>query len=268
MINHQSTSSHCFGLKGARIKRKLSNSEPIFAFGLVFPYPMIAESLCGLHGDVFVLDMEHCPWTIKDVANMLAATSGSRTAVVARPANADKAQIQLLLDLGVDGIMVAHVDDLETARAAIDAAKYPPIGKRGVGPTRAGAYLRDQVGYIEQANDSVMLWLQVEKVIPDEELEQMLRLRGVDALMLGPADMASSMGHLTAWDHVDVTRAIDKTLEVARRVNIPFGVPGQLNTQARGQLINFISCDVTALQAGFEDAMNKYIASYQVNTSQ
>jgi len=231
------------------VKAKLARGEPIVAVGLWYPYPLIGEMLARENVDVFVLDMEHGPWDTARVMQLLSATAASPTAIVARPGTLDQSQVQLLFDLGIDGIMVGHCDNLATTRRAVALSKYAPLGNRGVGPTRTGAWLRDMHEYLRRANDSTLLWAQVEQRVPETELEQMLTLPGVDALMIGQCDFASSMGHLTDWDHPDVVKAIDRTVAVARRLGKPFGVPGK---KWKGQTIHLLASDIGAMQKGLQ----------------
>ncbi len=241
--------SPLFGLKGARIKAKLARREPVFGVGLWFTCALVAEMLSREPLDFLVLDMEHGPWDTASVMDLLAATAASPVAIVARPGTLDQSQIQLLFDIGVDGLMTAHCDSLAAARRAVALSKYAPLGQRGVGPTRTGAYLRDMHAYLRQANDATLLWLQVEQTVPEPELRRMLRLPGVDALMIGQCDMASSLGHLTNWDHPSVRRLIERTVGVARRLGKPFGAPG---SRWPGQLINLITSDIGAMQKGLQ----------------
>jgi len=142
MKKNMKNQSQLFGLKGAAVKAQLARHEPVLGVGLWFPCALVAEMLSREKLDFLVLDMEHGPWDTASIIQLLAATAASPTAIVIRPGTLDQGQVQLLFDLGVDGIMVGHCDNLETARRAVALSKYRPLGLRGVGPTRTGAYLR------------------------------------------------------------------------------------------------------------------------------
>ena len=250
MLNKKCESS----LKGKGLKQKLSRKEPVRVVGLWFAYPLVAEMMSHMDIDAMFIDMEHAPWDIATITATLSATAASGVAVIARPRTLDDHQAQLLLDLGVDGIAVAHCDDLATAHKAVASTRYPPLGQRGIGPTRTGAYLNDMYGYLKQANDATALWLQVESRVPKDELIEMLTLRGVDGLLLGPADLATSMGHIDQWDHPDVIDTIAQTVDIARQLDVPFGVPGMKHDQWDDQLIHLFASDIGALQLGMEQA--------------
>src|SRR5688500_9736301 len=112
-------SNKLYGLKGARIKAKLARKEPIYCAGMWFAYPLVCEMAAELGLDALVLDMEHGPWDTASIAGVLAATSGSETAIVIRPGGIEPTNLQMLLDLGVDGVMLAHCNDIATARRAV-----------------------------------------------------------------------------------------------------------------------------------------------------
>jgi 4-hydroxy-2-oxoheptanedioate aldolase len=205
--------------------------------------------------DVLMLDLEHGPWDTASVVQLLSATAASPVAIVARPGTLDRSQVQLLFDLGVDGLMAGHCDNLAAARHAVALSKYAPLGQRGVGPTRASAYQRDLHPYLRQANGATLLWVQVEQRVPEAELEQMLQLPGVDALMIGQCDFAGSMSRLTDWEHPDVLKAIEQTVAVARRLGKPFGVPGK---KWEGQMIHVLTSDIGAMQNGLKAAIDEW----------
>src|SRR5258708_20700565 len=105
------------------------------------------------------------------------------------------------------------------------------------------------LSYIREANDATLLWAQVERPVAEPELEQMLSLPGVDALMIGQCDMAAALGHLTEWDHPKVLEQIERTVSVARRLGKPFGVPGK---PWKDNLIHLLTSDIGALQRGLK----------------
>jgi 4-hydroxy-2-oxoheptanedioate aldolase len=247
--------SRLYGLKGAAIKAKLARGESIVCMTLWFPCALVGEMLSAEKLDVLIVDMEHGPWDTANITQLLAATVASPVAIFVRPTTLIPEQIQLLFDMGIDGLMVGHCDSLQIARRAVALMKYAPMGRRGVGPSRAGAYLRDIFGYLQQANDATQLWIQVEQRVPKSELGRMLRLPGVDALMVGPCDMAASLGHLLDWEHSSVTELIEQTVDVARKLGRPFGVPG---SPWEGQQINMITNDIAALRKGFTDALDEW----------
>ena len=251
-----------YGLKGAAVKQKLARREPVLCAGAWFTDPLLGELLGGLPLDVIVIDMEHGPWDITSVSRFLAATAGSDAAIVARPAEVNFAQIQLLLDLGIDGVMVAHCDDVATTKRLVEAVKYPPLGRRGIGPARPGAYLGDIPGYIARANDATLVWAQGERQVADADLAAMLQLPGVDALMVGPADMAASLGHLAQLDHPDVRKLIEQIVQTARRLGVPFGVPGAAPGEYPDQLIHLHVSDIGAIRTGILQEVELFKSTY------
>ena len=250
--------NHLYGLKGAALKRKLARKEPILVVGLWLPYQLTAEMISRYPIDVLMLDMEHGPWDTKSVTELLIATAASDAAIVVRPGDRNAAEIRLLLDLGADGLMAAHCDSLAATKEVISATRYPPLGERGIGPTRTGAYLSDMPGYLRQANESIVLLLQVESQVSEEELTEMLSLPGVDGLLLGPADLAASMGYVTEWDRPEVIQVMSRTVDVARRMGIPFGVPGVVRPEWEDQLLHLSIADITALRDGLERGISDW----------
>src|ERR1700739_1846749 len=153
--------------------------------------PQIVE-IIGLAGfDAAFIDMEHTTYDLHDV--QLAVMAAERVAItpIVRTPGFDPAFILRLLDMGVLGIQVPHVSSAETARAAVKAVRYPPLGALGrAAGSRAAEYGRiPLVEHMAQSNREIILACMIEDMAAVERIDEIAAVEGVDLLAGGPAGL-------------------------------------------------------------------------------
>lgn len=179
--------------------------------GLASAYSM--ELLAGAGFDWLVIDAEHSPNNTATVLAQLQAAAPYPVQVVVRPASHDPAQIKQYLDAGAQTLLLPLVDDAVQAAALVRAMRYPPQGIRGVAASLARAARWNGVpDYVKQADAEACLVVQVETRQGLENLDAILAVDGVDAVFIGPADLAASLGHLGEPSHPQVRAAIEDAL--------------------------------------------------------
>ncbi len=176
--------------------------------------PSAAELLCGTGFDWLLIDGEHGPNDLRSVLAQLRALQGSEADVLVRIVDHDPALIKQMLDIGAQSLLVPMVESAEQARALVRATRYPPAGIRGVGTAMArAAHWNGVPDYVRQANDEICLIVQAESRAALEALDDILAVEGVDAVFIGPSDLAASMGHLGRPDHPEVRTAVLDAIE-------------------------------------------------------
>ena len=159
--------------------------------------PLSAECLARGGFDWILIDMEHAGGdilTLMSQCQAIAAAGTGAVPFVLVPWN-DLVWIKRILDAGAYGLMIPYVNTKEEAVRAVQACKYPPQGFRGIaGSVRAAGYGRDTAQYLKRANDEIFVMLQVETPQAIENLEEIAKVPGVDALFIGPMDVDRSIG--------------------------------------------------------------------------
>ena len=177
--------------------------------------------LCGF--DWLLIDMEHGAGDYQTLLGQLQALAAAgETVPLVRVQSNDPVVIKRVLDLGAYGVMVPGVRSAAEARAAVAAVKYPPEGIRGLAGVRAGRFGQDP-DYVRQANEEIMVILQIETREAIAEIDAILDVPGIDVAFLGPNDLSGDMGHVGHWDHPEVLEAIAKLEAAANKRNIPLG---------------------------------------------
>ena len=209
---------------GKRFKEKLRSGQVCLGSCVSFTDPTVSEVL-GASLDYLWIDMEHGPLNIETVqAHIMAAELAGATALIRVPWN-DPIIIKRVLDVGAAGVIVPMVNTAAEAKQAVAACHYPPSGIRGYGPRRASNYGR-QGGpdYFQSAFDDTFVAVQIEHVNGVNNLDEILQVPGLDAVMVGPADLSISMGRQGQTTHPDVVQAIETVVAKARGSNVAVGM--------------------------------------------
>lgn len=188
-----------------------------------------AEVLSGLGFDWFFLDNEHSPLEALELQGIV-RTAGSTPCVV-RVSHSAEVPIKKALDIGAAGIIAPMVNSAEQAAQVVSWSKYAPLGTRGVGIGRAHGYGLKFQEYVASANDEIAVIVQCEHIEAVNDIERIVRVPGVDAVLIGPYDLSASMGRLGEVTHPEVVAAIDRVTAACRAANVPLGIFG-LSAQA------------------------------------
>jgi len=185
-------------MKNNRMKAKLLAGEPVFGVSIMIPSPQLVEMLGAFGFDWVLLDCEHGTLTLESVELMAMAAEASGMTAIARPATRSADHILQVLDRGVMGVQVPHVNTAEDAREVVRAVKYHPDGQRGLAAgTRAAVY--DAHGtmteYVRHANEQTLIAIQLEEREAIDNLDELLQVDGIDVFFVGPSDLSQSMGH-------------------------------------------------------------------------
>ena len=170
--------------------------------------PIAAEIIASAGFDWIVIDGEHGPNDIPSLLAQLQVMRGGTAEPVFRVPWNDPVIIKRALDVGGRSLLIPFVQNAEEARKAVAAARYPPLGIRGVAVvTRATDYGRTQ-GYHANAHLDTCVLVQLESKAALKEIEAIAAVEGVDGLFIGPSDLAADFGHLGNPRHPEVQAAI------------------------------------------------------------
>lgn len=187
--------------------------------------PIMAEIVAGSGVDWVLIDAEHSPNGLESILAQLYAVSAYPVAPVVRVPIGDTVIIKQVLDLGAQNLLVPMVDSAEQAAELVHAVRYPAAGVRGVGASLARSSRWNRVpGYLDGASSTISLTVQVESAAAVAAVDEIVAVDGVDAVFVGPADLAASMGHLGEPSHPEVVEAVLTALRAAAAAGKPAGV--------------------------------------------
>ena len=208
-----------------------------------------AEICAGAGFDWLLVDGEHAPHHAHSVLDQLRAIAAyPATQAVARVPSCDPVTIKQYLDLGVQTLLIPMVESPEQAAAVVRACRYPPAGDRGIGGARAARWGRI-ADYLHQANDQIAVVVQVESATGLANLEAIAATDGVDAIFLGPADLAASLDHLAEPGHAEVRAALFDALDRLRALGKAAGLLSRNEAFVRASLERGASMVAVGLDA-------------------
>jgi 4-hydroxy-2-oxoheptanedioate aldolase len=210
----------------SELKKKM-NERPMFGCFVTFPSPGLTEFIAQMGFDFTCIDNEHGAMDYMVLENMIRGSQCAGVPTIIRtPANRSE-YIQKALDSGANGIQIPMVNTLDDVKEAVNAAYYPPFGKRGYDfLPRACDYslYPNKMDYMRKANEESMVILQIETVEAVENLEQLLTVEGVDVFFIGPFDLAVSMGYAHDPKHPEVLQMIERIIIMIKKKGKKAGI--------------------------------------------
>ena len=183
------------------------------------------EVVAGAGYDWLLLDTEHSPGDPLTVLPQLQAIAGyPSVSPVVRPAANDPVLIKRFLDIGAQTLLIPYVQDKTEAEVAVRATRYPPDGVRGVSAlTRATRFGREK-DYFSRATDDICVIVQIETQSALDNLEAIAAVPGVDALFIGPADLAASLGYGANQTHPEMRASVLAAIDRIKKAGKPAGL--------------------------------------------
>ncbi len=218
------------------MKEKIARGEPALGVSLMFPCPQLVEMLAYAGFDWVLIDCEHGSIDLADVEVMAMAADASGIATVGRPRSDSTADIQSILDRGVQGVQVPHVNTREDAERVVSAVKFGPGAHRGLAggtrPAQWGLGIK-ATDFVSDANEASLVCVQIEHSEAVANIDDILRVEGIDVFFIGPSDLSQSMGYPGDTNAQPVAEAIETTLARIRNAGHTPGMPATSATVAK-----------------------------------
>lgn len=183
------------------LRSRWAQSKTAFNGWLTIPSPFCAELMAQQGWDSLTIDMQHGLIGYGDMLAMLQAIEGNQTTPLVRVPWNDPAHIMRALDAGAQGVIVPMVNTAEECARLVQACRYPPLGRRSVGPLRAQLY--SGPNYIENADGTVLAFAMVETAEAVENLDAIMNVPGLDGVYIGTRDLAMALGQGHMPDRTD-----------------------------------------------------------------
>lgn len=227
----------------------------------------IVENAAALNFDWILIDTEHGMSSYENCLPLLRAMNGSKaTSVVRIPGFQDTTPLKRVLDMGAEGVLVPQIKTAEDIVKIVNACRYPPMGERGIGNGRAAKYGLDFNDYFARSNEEIAVIVQIETAEAVENIDSIFEVPGLDAALVGPADLSAALGCTFEWDSPVYTDAVDTILNAAKKANKPIGFfcgtikDAKLRLEQGFQFVN-IADDINLVSRGmvraFKDLENE-----------
>ncbi len=228
-------------MQRTHLTTRIRNGDLVVGCAHVIRDEALTEGLRSVEVDFLLVDMQHVAIGLESLQRLLVALQPSDVAVLVRVPTNDPIVIGQVLDVGATGIIVPMVNTAGHAICAVTAAMYPPAGTRSWGPRRVASFHGDPLDYARFANDNTAVIVQIETAEAVGNVDEILTSEGVTGVMIGPADLAISMGHMFDRDNPEVQSAIQ---HVFKRCQV-HGVAGGIFTNDTERAQHWISMGAT-----------------------
>lgn len=205
------------------LRNRIKAGELTLGSWITIGHPNVAEILSNAGFDWLVIDIEHNPIDISMVQTLITTIQSKGVAALVRVNKNEEVVIKHVLDAGADGIIVPMICSKEDAIQAVDYAKYPPIGKRGVGLARAQQYGTGFESYKKWVAEDLVVIAQIEHIDGINNLEEIISVDGIDGSIIGPYDLSGSMGMPGEFEKPVVKEALKRYIDICQKHGFPMG---------------------------------------------
>jgi len=207
-----------------RVRTIWKKGEAALNGWLAIPTTFSAETMAHAGWDSLTIDMQHGVVDYQAAVNMLTAISTTATVPFVRVPWLDPGIVMKMLDAGAYGVICPMINTRADAEKLVAAMRYPPIGTRSFGPIRGLLY--GGPDYALHANDTVIAFAMIETRQALENLDEILSVKGVNAIYIGPSDLSLALGCTPKLDQDEkpVVAAIDHILARAKAHGVVAGI--------------------------------------------
>lgn len=221
-----------------QIRMRLQDGKVSVGSWIQIPHPSIAEIMGQAGYDWVAVDMEHGAIAVHQLPDLFRALELGGTLPLARLAQGHTKDCKQALDAGAGGIIVPLIECAEQLIQIRDACRWPPAGTRGVGFSRANLFGKHFDAYTEEAQAPLLVAM-IEHIRAVDNLEEILQVEGLDAILIGPYDLSASMGLTASFESPEFLAVMDRIRSLCNLHRTPCGVHVVMpDTEALRQRLN------------------------------
>jgi 2-dehydro-3-deoxyglucarate aldolase len=220
------------------IREKLNIGKTTIGSWMQLPSTSVAEIMGDAGYDRVAVDLEHGSMSTSQLPDLFRALELGGTLPLVRLAHGNLKEAKDALDAGAGGVIIPMVESPEQLKNVIDHSCWPPTGIRGVGFSRANLYGKYFDDYKKEAQQPLII-AQVEHIKAVNDIDSILQVPGLDAIIIGPYDLSASMGLTAQFEHTDFIAAHNKILTSCKNrgkaagVHIVDPIPAELEKRIR-----------------------------------
>ncbi len=223
-------------MKSQEIRQALHSGKRVFGTLVVSESPLWPRAIATTGLDFVFIDTEHTALTTSQVAAMCQSYRGLDLPPIVRIPSPDATMAAKMLDIGACGVIAPYVETPEQASALVGAVRFRPLKGKRLQSRLAGELVEPELEkYLEQRNDPNILVLNIESVPAMEALDEILSVKGVDSVLIGPHDLSCSLGIPEQYEQPEFIKACEKIFQTARKHGVGAGIHfmGNVEQQVR-----------------------------------
>jgi len=208
--------------KVLEIRKKLKNGKVSLGTWQQIPNASISEILGNARYDWVAVDMEHGSISVDQLPNMIRAIELGNSLPLVRVAQSVQKDCRQALDAGAKGLILPMIESGEQLNKIMDFCCLPPMGKRGIGYSRANLFGKYFNNYINQDNDPLII-AQIESINAVNNLNDIINNERLDSIMIGPYDLSASLGITGDFNNSKFSDIIKHIINLSLESNMPLG---------------------------------------------
>lgn len=206
------------------LKERLRGDQPLLCTFSILPSVEAVEIIALSGFDAVILDLEHGAYGVETVGPLVLAAHARGIHAVVRVLKNDPGMIGAVLDAGADGVLVPQVSTRAQAQAAVDAARFAPVGSRGANSWVRAAGFDGSPDWFAKANETVAVIVMIEGKAGVENMDEIIDTPSLDGVFLGPVDLSHSLGVPGQVDHLKVLEKMNEVIFAAKRKSLTTAV--------------------------------------------
>lgn len=206
------------------LPERLRAGKPLIATFSMIASPMIVELLAQAGFEAVVLDMEHGPLTFDNLNVLIPAARAAGIYPIVRVKTNEPSLVSSALDVGAAGVLVPQIDSGAAAASVVHAARFAPLGHRGVNPYTRAANYNAKPEWYARANSEAAVLVMVEGKAGIQALPEIVATPGIDGIFIGPFDLSQSLGLPGQVEHPDVLAAVESIVATTAKRNLATAV--------------------------------------------
>lgn len=207
-----------------KLKIYISEKKMTFGSWIQIPNVFTTEIMARSGFDWLAIDLEHGMIDLETVYQLIQVIDYNGVIPLVRLHVNDESTIRRVMDAGAGGVIVPMVNTAEDALKAVNAIKYPPLGKRSFGLGRAHDFGLGFDEYVQTINNHSILVVQIEHFDALKNLDQILQVPGIDAIIIGPYDLSGSLGIPGQFDHPEFKDALQTIINCVQKSPVALGM--------------------------------------------
>ena len=205
------------------IRKSLAINQTSIGSWMQIPHASVAEIMGQAGYDWVAVDMEHGGIAANQLPDLFRALELGGTLPLVRLAHGQPKDCKQALDAGAGGVIVPMVESAADLTMVRDACRWPPAGTRGVGFSRANLFGKHFEAYREEAQEPLLVAM-IEHGRAVENIEEILAVAGLDAILIGPYDLSASIGMTAQFDEPNFIKAMERIRNACSRAQMPCGL--------------------------------------------
>ena len=206
-----------------QIRETLVNGNYSIGSWMQIPHPSIAEILGQAGYDWVAIDMEHGSISPHELPDLFRALELGNTLPLVRIAQGEIKDCKQALDAGAAGLIIPMIESAKQLKKIIDISSWPPAGSRGVAFSRANLFGKNFQSYNKESQSPFIVAM-IEHINALEELDDILKVKGLDAILVGPYDLSASMNLTAQFKDEGFLKTMDTIKFKADKAKVPCGV--------------------------------------------